>query len=881
MPGTIRVGCKVSSLIGPKLPLTGTQKRRSRQRYFGTVIKSCENQKWTVYWNEIDRCADHPFNSLRFESSRGTSLDGIDLHSILASKHLGLGDPKVIESFLATWQPPLPLEQAVQAVPLTQPSVEETNTDQGSTATRHTIGLQPITMQQPEPSQDSNPINLNSILTDTSTNSLRNSPNSSPNPDPTPNNNTEEPNQEPNEETHENTEPEQEEVFDPDSIVRDIVEDDSSGRNLRLRQIYEQEKAILIGSEVNTAAGLTWKVRNDIRQSEVADEYDPLIGIRNFDFNNKRMRTNTKGLLRINFLDLLIHLWPGDWKSQLTNLNKRIHDEYKQKVKMTRHGRVKKVHEVTEREFWIFWGIIIVARLEGRKGGRLWDRLDPEGYGSKVDLSAHMKQHRFVDIKRFIPFLFANESKKETDPWWRFSSAVSMYNNNRKHTIKPSLLKVFDESMSAFRPRTSRFGNLPHLSCIDRKPEPLGTEFKVANSSAIGIGLYLEIQRGRVAMSTAEFVPDMKKTAACCCRMTKGTVSSTHNEQRNGNVDTYLGDSWFASVDTVVEMKKRFNSNFIGVVKTSHSRYPKKWLEATMKDWPLGSHIVLEAVHDGVVVQACGYKYNKCKVCCFVFTQGAGHTEPGRCYEAKWKDDNGNTMTRDVAHPQVISKYFSNSNVIDVFNQARQFDLRLEKHWVTEDGYFRLITTLFGIVITDCWKGYSYHLPTNHRHKGLEIKEFARLLTRDLLENLYPNDRASKETALTIMDRPNHNHGTQIPSTINALTPEEADACTMLSSLSKSVSQTSSKTKFTNQHPLGVCSDETYHEVKCPVSGKVRSGKRKRRGKCTECGTNTRYYCVACKPGPGRHHHWCCPDTTGSNKKICHTLHKKKHKKED
>ena len=333
----MRVGCKVSSLIGPKLPLTGTQKRRSRQRYFGTVIKSCENQKWTVYWNEIDRCADHPFNSLRFESSRGTSLDGIDLHSILASKHLGLGDPKVIESFLATWQPPLPLEQAVQAVPLTQPSVEETNTDQGSTATRHTIDLQPITMQQPEPSQDSNPINLNSILTDPSTNSLRNSTNSSPNPDPTPNNNTEEPNQEPNEETHENTEPEQEEVFDPDSIVRDIVEDDSSGRNLRLRQIYEQEKAILIGSEVNTAAGLTWKVRNDIRQSEVADEYDPLIGIRNFDFNNKRMRTNTKGLLQINFLDLLIHLWPGDWKSQLINLNKRIHGEYKQKVKLTRH----------------------------------------------------------------------------------------------------------------------------------------------------------------------------------------------------------------------------------------------------------------------------------------------------------------------------------------------------------------------------------------------------------------------------------------------------------------------------------------------------------------------------------------------------------------
>ena len=101
--------------------------------------------------------------------------------------------------------------------------------------------------------------------------------------------------------------------------------------------------------------------------------------------------------------------------------------------------------------------------------------------------------------------------------------------------------------------------------------------------------------------------------------------------------------------------------------------------------------------------------------------QGAGHTEPGHCYKAKWKDDNGNTMTRDVAHPQVISKYFANSNVIDVFNQARQFDLRLEKHWVTEDGYFRLITTLFGIVITavNCFRVFFLDLESIEKSSAL------------------------------------------------------------------------------------------------------------------------------------------------------------------
>ena len=76
---------------------------------------------------------------------------------------------------------------------------------------------------------------------------------------------------------------------------------------------------------------------------------------------------------------------------------------------------------------------------------------------------------------------------------------------------------MFDESMSAFRPRTSRFGNLPHLSGIDRKPEPLGTEFKVTNTTKIGLGLYLEVQCGREGMADADFVRDMKTMAACCC----------------------------------------------------------------------------------------------------------------------------------------------------------------------------------------------------------------------------------------------------------------------------------------------------------------------------------------------------------------------------
>ena len=131
------------------------------------------------------------------------------------------------------------------------------------------------------------------------------------------------------------------------------------------------------------------------------------------------------------------------------------------------------------------------------------------------------------------------------------------------------------------------------------------------------------------------------------------------------------------------------------------------------------------------------------------------------------------------------------------------------------------------------------------------------------------------------METDNNNQTGQVPSTINALTPAEADALTTLSTLSKSVSRSSSGKKHFNEHTLGISSDDTYHEVKCLCSGKVRSGKRKRRGKCTEFGMNTQYYCIVFPPGAGHRHHWCCPDGSGNNKRMCHSQHKQKHNNED
>ena len=64
-----------------------------------------------------------------------------------------------------------------------------------------------------------------------------------------------------------------------------------------------------------------------------------------------------------------------------------------------------------------------------------------------------------------------------TDEWWRGEHLFDGFNTACKN-IAASFLKVGDELMSTIRFRTTAKGNLPHLSYIFWKPEPLGTEFK-------------------------------------------------------------------------------------------------------------------------------------------------------------------------------------------------------------------------------------------------------------------------------------------------------------------------------------------------------------------------------------------------------------------
>ena len=158
-----------------------------------------------------------------------------------------------------------------------------------------------------------------------------------------------------------------------------------------------------------------------------------------------------------------------------------------------------------------------------------------------------------------------------------------------------------------------------------------------------------------------------------------------------------------------------------------------------MKNYPGGTWIVLKghAEKENEDLIAIGYKYNKKTVLMFVCTVGAGSTAAGDPYEARFPDKFGNVCVRHVLRPRVISNFFKHSNVVDVHNQARQFELALEKKWVTHEAYFRLYTTYVAFLVTNLWK-------TLKNNQGT-IQDLADILSYKMIENSKSEDEDSSE----------------------------------------------------------------------------------------------------------------------------------------
>jgi hypothetical protein len=332
----------------------------------------------------------------------------------------------------------------------------------------------------------------------------------------------------------------------------------------------------------------------------------------------------------------------------------------------------------------------------------------------------------------------------------------------------------------------------------------------------------------------------------------------------------FLGDAWFSSVELAYHAKNTLDVEYIGIIKSNSGRSPKGFLEQVMKEWPGGSHLVLKTKIDDIVLYAIGYKYCSSKTLTFITTEKAGHTEPGMPYVAKWIDENCNQCHCHVPRPSVIATYFKYSNIVDVTNQQRQKELRLEKCWITHDGIFRIITTLIGMTVVDSWWAYQHHTRENHRHNNIKLLDFCDYMAYDMLCNDLPAqpNLHDSHSIIAAVPRPltasNNNTMVAPPHQVfGAVTPPKSIMTMPNSQSPDNTSMSDLTSNVRGATAFEIAANVSKHDVK-QTNLKVRNptrgkGWRPKRAICIEkdCNNKTSKYCEICDPGR-RDHYWLC-----------------------
>mmetsp|Transcript_20233 Transcript_20233/g.43993 ORF Transcript_20233/g.43993 Transcript_20233/m.43993 type:complete len:627 (-) Transcript_20233:1152-3032(-) len=271
-----------------------------------------------------------------------------------------------------------------------------------------------------------------------------------------------------------------------------------------------RKNQLLLSKEPNKI--LKWRVVRDHKPENPPSNYREVgvVGFNAETFNNIDTKSDDYDYP---FSRLLEHLWPGDWRVQLGKMNDAIKEANK-KLPARKHAK-----ECSEDEWWTIWGIIIFAAKAG-KGGisflynktqKILDQLP------NINLSDIMKQYRAQQLIKNINFAFYGEDV--TDPWNPVIALVNGFNSNRAQKVAASHCKILDEVMSAWSPTTTKYGGLPFLSFILRKPQPLGTEFKNVACTEMGTFLHLEIQRGALPMQAKKYSKELGGTVGCSMRI--------------------------------------------------------------------------------------------------------------------------------------------------------------------------------------------------------------------------------------------------------------------------------------------------------------------------------------------------------------------------
>lgn len=169
--------------------------------------------------------------------------------------------------------------------------------------------------------------------------------------------------------------------------------------------------------------------------------------------------------------------------------------------------------------------IVIAAALEVERGvENLWKQGRSAGFKAYPDYGKYVPINYFKAFMSAFPFLWSERRfwymSKDDIPWDMFLPFVDEYNTMRKAIIKVTYL-VLDESMSAWRPKTSKTGGLPNITFEPRKPVDLGTMIRNGVECVTGIFVHHDIVQGAAQQSNKKYLGEPS-------HLPKGEKINTH-----------------------------------------------------------------------------------------------------------------------------------------------------------------------------------------------------------------------------------------------------------------------------------------------------------------------------------------------------------------
>lgn len=220
--------------------------------------------------------------------------------------------------------------------------------------------------------------------------------------------------------------------------------------------------------------------------------------------------------------------------------------------------------------------------------GNLWKNGESPGMKPYPNYGQYIPIDYFKAFMHGFPYLWADKKYWDVDkkslPFDFLRPFMDEYNQLRTDILRVFYL-VLDESMSGWRPKTSKMGGLPHITYEARKPVDLGTMLRNAVEGTTGIFVHHDPVESIEHQWKKKYSDPVEKS-----HLPKGEVISyataevLRQVEESGVVEGGFtcGDAWFGSVEAVVELKVRRNVFSTFIIKQNVNYYPMPILHAIL-----------------------------------------------------------------------------------------------------------------------------------------------------------------------------------------------------------------------------------------------------------------------------------------------------------